>query len=80
MTAPNPIRDFRKRQIPRMSQEAFAKKIGVDRVTVARWESGNNKPHRDLLPKLVRVTRIPACELRPDLAAEAAALFSGGVE
>ncbi len=78
MATPHPIRAFRERQVPPMSQEALAQKLGVDRVTVARWEGGR-KPDRDLLPKLVRVTNIPAGELRPDLA-EMAALFSESSE
>ena len=27
-----------------LTQEEFAKKLGADRVTIARWESGKSKP------------------------------------
>lgn len=78
MATQHPIKAFRERQFPSMSQEALAQKIGVDRVTVARWEAGR-KPDRELLGKIVKITGIPASELRPDLA-EMAALFSEGSE
>jgi transcriptional regulator with XRE-family HTH domain len=74
----HPIKAWRERQTPPVSQEALAQKVGVFRETVARWEAGRN-PDRDLLPRLIEITGIPARELRPDLAAEAA-LFSGAAE
>lgn len=67
MATQHPIRAWRERQFPPMSQEALAQKLGVFRETVARWEAGR-KPDIDLLPRLVEVTEIPARELRPDLA------------
>lgn len=75
MARQHPIKVFRKAQVPRMSQEDLARKVGVDRVTIARWEAGR-KPGHDILPKLVRVTGIPASKLRPDMAA----MFAGAAE
>lgn len=72
----HPIKLFRESQVPPMSQDALAEQIGVDRVTVARWESGDRKPDVNLLPKIVEITGIPARDLRPDLA-ERASIFGG---
>lgn len=63
----HPIKAWREQQLPSMSQEALAQRVGVDRVTVARWEAGR-KPDVGLLPRLVEITGIPAGVLRPDLA------------
>ena len=35
-----------------MSQQAVALEIGVERSTVAKWESGKSRPRAELLPKL----------------------------
>ena len=35
-----------------LSQEKFAKLIGVDETTVAKWERGEHKPSKKLLEKL----------------------------
>ena len=34
-----------------MSQQAVALEIGVERSTVAKWESGKSRPRAELLPK-----------------------------
>lgn len=74
----HPIRQFRERQVPPLSQEDLADQIGVDRVTVARWESGDRKPDPTLLAKIVEITGIPARDLRPDLAERAEIFGSAG--
>ena len=38
-----------------MSQQAVALEIGVERSTVAKWESGKSRPRAELLPKLAKV-------------------------
>ena len=38
-----------------MSQQAVALEIGVDRSTVAKWESGKSRPRAELLPKLAKL-------------------------
>jgi DNA-binding transcriptional regulator YiaG len=47
---------------------AFAELLGVDRVTVHRWENGTRKPAARHLPRIAEITGIPASEMRPDLA------------
>lgn len=51
-----------------LSRRELAKAIGVERMTVYRWEKGTRRIDDDVLPKVVEVTGIPAAELRPDLA------------
>ena len=38
-----------------MSQQAVAFEIGVERSTVAKWESGKSRPRAELLPKLAKL-------------------------
>ena len=38
-----------------MSQQAVALEIGVERSTVAKWESGKRRPRAELLPKLAKL-------------------------
>jgi DNA-binding transcriptional regulator YiaG len=73
--SPHPLKTFRRNHDPRLSQKALAHKLKVDRVTVARWETGA-KIDQDLVPTVVRITGIPARVLRPDLAA----MFSEAAE
>lgn len=36
----------------RLTQDAFAQRLGVWQVTVSRWESGTQKPGKFLVPRL----------------------------
>jgi len=38
-----------------MTQQEFADKIGVDRVTVARWETNNKRPSKLAKRQLARL-------------------------
>ena len=38
-----------------MSQEQVAQDVGVQRTTVAMWESGKSRPRAELLPKLAKL-------------------------
>ena len=38
-----------------MLQQAVALEIGVERSTVAKWESGKSRPRAELLPKLAKL-------------------------
>lgn len=38
-----------------MSQQAVVLEIGVERSTVAKWESGKSRPRAELLPKLAKL-------------------------
>ena len=43
------------REKRKMSQQAVALEIGVERSTVAKWESGKDRPRAELLPKLAKL-------------------------
>jgi transcriptional regulator with XRE-family HTH domain len=68
MTLP-PLKAFRKKQNPPLSQRQLADLLGVDRVTVARWETGRRKIDGERLSDVSAKTGIPRTKLRPDLAA-----------
>jgi transcriptional regulator with XRE-family HTH domain len=61
------IREYRERN--NLTQPAFGKKFKVEAVTVYRWESGQRRIDKELVPKISKLTGIPAAVLRPDLAA-----------
>lgn len=64
----HPLRAYRERQDPPLSQAGLAREIGVARATVHRWENGDRSIDTDLVPQISEKTGIPAKELRPDLA------------
>jgi transcriptional regulator with XRE-family HTH domain len=64
----HPLKAFREKQRPPLSQEQLGSMLGVARTTVARWETGARKIDDELVPRVVRATGIPASKLRPDLA------------
>ena len=66
MTLP-PLKAFRKKQ--KLSQQQLASLLDVDRVTVARWETGIRKIGAEKLSDISAKTGIPRTKLRPDLAA-----------
>ncbi len=43
------------RQKNKLSQEQLASKLGVDRSTVAKWETGEAMPRADKLPELAKI-------------------------
>lgn len=43
-----------------LTQEQVAQDVGVQRTTVAMWESGKSRPRAELLPKLASLTTQPA--------------------
>ena len=67
MSANHPLKTYRESQDPKLSQEALAKKIGVTRHTVLRWENGGRKIDEKKVYDVAKVTGIPPKELRPDL-------------
>jgi tetratricopeptide (TPR) repeat protein/transcriptional regulator with XRE-family HTH domain len=51
-----------------LTQEQLAKRLGVERTTVLRWERGQAKPQPWLRPKLAMALRVPADRLEELLA------------
>lgn len=63
----HPLKTYRDAQSPKLSQAALATKLGVARLTVNRWETGDRKIDPGLVPLVAEKTGIPAKELRPDI-------------
>jgi transcriptional regulator with XRE-family HTH domain len=61
-----PLKAFRQKNS--LSQNQLAAMLGVDRVTIARWETGRRKIGAERLPDIFAKTGIPETKLRPDLA------------
>ena len=64
----HPLKAYRERQDPPLTQTALADILGVSRTSVCRWESGERMPDEGLLPTIAEKTGIDPAELRPDLA------------
>jgi transcriptional regulator with XRE-family HTH domain len=60
------LRDFRAQHD--LSLAALGKLIGVSAAAVSRWETGARRIDDGLVPKVQKITGIPARKLRPDLA------------
>jgi transcriptional regulator with XRE-family HTH domain len=67
MAAIHPLKVYRNTHTPRLSQAALARKLGVARMTVFRWENDQARIDVSLVPTVAERTGIPARELRPDL-------------
>lgn len=63
----HPLKNYRLGKEPKQSQAGLADELGVSRLTVLRWETGERKIGENLLPEIEQKTGIPAKELRPDL-------------
>lgn len=72
----HPIKAYRERQVPPLSQGQFGERVGVTRFTVIRWENGS-PIDKDKLPEVSKTIGVPAKELRPDLADEYERIFGG---
>lgn len=46
-----------------LSQEQLGAKVGVDAVTVSRWERGESIPQRRFWPKLSQITSLPIANI-----------------
>lgn len=68
MSNRTPLRAFRERQTPVLSQSGLAKLLGVSRSIAHRWESGKRQIGVNSLASVSEKTGIPPRELRPDLA------------
>lgn len=68
MTQGHPLKTFREKHSPVMSQTDLARLLGVSRGYVLRLENGERQPGLKLLPVIEEKTGIPPKKLRPDLA------------
>lgn len=57
------LKRYRAAQTPPLSQDELAKRIGVCRVTVARWEAGDRRPDVKYVPLVSKMTGIDPAEL-----------------
>jgi transcriptional regulator with XRE-family HTH domain len=67
MNAVHPLRAYRQSQTPPLTKAELARKLGVSKTTIARWEKGIRKIEPELLIGIAEETGIPAKDLRPDL-------------
>jgi transcriptional regulator with XRE-family HTH domain len=58
----HPLADCRRR-LGNISQDAFGEKVGVDGMTVSRWERGESLPRRRFWPKIEELTGRPIAEI-----------------
>jgi transcriptional regulator with XRE-family HTH domain len=65
----SPLRAYRERQQPPLSQAELGSMLGFERMTIFRWETGRRKISAELLEDISQKTGIAKAELRPDLAA-----------
>ena len=64
----HPLKSYRERQVPPLTQEQLAGFLGVSKASVSRWETGNRQIEQSLWSVIEEKTGIRAAELRPDLA------------
>lgn len=65
----HPLKQFRANQDPPWTRDRLAKALGVERVTVWRWEKGMRFPERDLWPRILAVTGLGVDDLHDGKAA-----------
>lgn len=68
MDGSHPLKAFRENHEPPLSRAELASLLGVSRFTVHRWEEGDRKINRELVPTISEKTGISPRDLRPDLA------------
>lgn len=52
----HPLRKWRDAQLPKLSQEALGDRLGVDGLTVSRWERRDTEPQKRQWEKIEEVT------------------------
>jgi transcriptional regulator with XRE-family HTH domain len=55
------IRVLRKER--NMTQEALASKLSIDKSAVAHWETGNNAPRSDMVPRIAEALEVSVAQL-----------------
>lgn len=78
MQASHPLKLYRERLSK--TRASLARDLSVSKTTVARWEEGIRKIDESKLSNVVRITGIPAKELRPDLVERHERLFGEAVQ
>jgi transcriptional regulator with XRE-family HTH domain len=69
MDSIHPLKAYRERQSPPLSQDELATLLGVSKASISRWETGERKPELELLPGIREKTGILPEQMRPDMAA-----------
>lgn len=75
INASHPLKAYRERQTPPLTQDALATALGVTKATVCRWERGERFPDRQFWSRIRDVTGLgpealsTAHDNRPDEAA-----------
>ena len=67
MESIHPLKAWRDRQIPPLTQREAAKLLGVSEPTLSRWETGERKPSMRQLAGIQEKTGIAPVDLRPDM-------------
>lgn len=55
------IRAIRKER--QMTQETLASKLAVDKSAIAHWETGNNAPRSDMVPRIAEALEVTVAQL-----------------
>jgi transcriptional regulator with XRE-family HTH domain len=71
----HPLTAYRASHEPPLTEAELARKLGVGRPTLHRWEKRQRKIDSKFVPLVSEKTGIPAKELRPDLVEEHERLF-----
>ncbi len=74
----HPIRTYRLQR--EWSQQALGEFLGVNRLTILRWENWQRPIDPDLVPHVAAKTGIPARELRPDIVEKHIATYGEPVQ
>jgi transcriptional regulator with XRE-family HTH domain len=59
----HPLKIFRERHTPPLTQQQLAQLLGVSKATISRYESGKRAPLRKDLPRLSAITGITPAAL-----------------
>jgi transcriptional regulator with XRE-family HTH domain len=55
------LRKFRKEK--KLTQKRLAQILGINVISIVRWERGYSSPSADLIPKIARALEIPVAQL-----------------
>jgi ribosome-binding protein aMBF1 (putative translation factor) len=72
MAEEHPLRVWRDAQSPKLSQEALGLKLGVDGLTISRWERHDTEPQKRQWEKIEEITGLTRAQFLGFEASEAA--------